>query len=108
MSTTGTEILKHPLEEYLRVDRLPHIWCPGCGLGMILGAVLRAVVKNKLDIDKTALVSGIGCTGRAAGYVKMDSFHVTHGRPLPFATGLKIARPELKVIVFTGDGDLAA
>ncbi len=108
MNTTSTETLKHPLEEYLRVDRLPHIWCPGCGLGMILGALLRSIEKNKLDIDKTAFISGIGCTGRAAGYVKMDSFHVTHGRPLPFATGLKVARPDLKIIVFTGDGDLAA
>jgi len=108
MSTMAVDNLKHPLEEYLRVDRLPHIWCPGCGLGMILGALLRAVDNAGLDIDKTALVSGIGCTGRAAGYVKMDSFHVTHGRPLPFATGLKIARPEMKVIVFSGDGDLAA
>jgi len=108
MNTTSIETLKHPLEEYLRVDRLPHIWCPGCGLGMILGALLRSIEKNKLDIDKMALVSGIGCTGRAAGYVKMDSFHVTHGRPLPFATGLKIAKPALKIVVFTGDGDLAA
>jgi len=108
MNTTSTETLKHPLEEYLRVDRLPHIWCPGCGLGMILGALLRSIEKNKLDIDKTALISGIGCTGRAAGYVKMDSFHVTHGRPLPFATGLKVAKPDLKIIVLNGDGDLAA
>ena len=108
MNTSPINSLNHPLEEYLRVDRLPHIWCPGCGLGMILGALLRSIEKAGLDIDKTTMVSGIGCTGRAAGYVKMDSFHVTHGRPLPFATGLKIAKPDLKMIVFTGDGDLAA
>ena len=98
----------HPLDEYLRTDRLPHIWCPGCGLGLILGALLRAIDKSRLDIDKTTIVSGIGCTGRAAGYVKLDSFHVTHGRALPFATGLKLANPDLKVVVFSGDGDIAA
>ena len=106
-----TEIARigvHPLDELLRTDRLPHIWCPGCGLGTILGATLRAINKSGLDLDKTVMVSGIGCTGRAAGYVKLDSFHVTHGRALPFATGLKFANPDLKVVVFSGDGDMAA
>ncbi len=106
-----TEIARigaHPLDELLRTDRLPHIWCPGCGLGTILGATLRAINKSGLDLDKTIMVSGIGCTGRAAGYVKLDSFHVTHGRALPFATGLKFANPDLKVVVFSGDGDMAA
>ncbi len=104
----GAPRAQHPLDEYLRVDRLPHIWCPGCGLGLVLGTLLRAIGKSGLDMDKTIIVSGIGCTGRAAGYVKFDSFHVTHGRALPFATGLKLANPDLKVIVFSGDGDLAA
>jgi len=109
MKTTAiANIRTHPLDEYLRTDRLPHIWCPGCGLGMILGTMLRAINKAHLDIDMTTIVSGIGCTGRAAGYVKLDSFHVTHGRALPFATGLKIANPKLKIIVFSGDGDIAA
>jgi len=106
-----TEIARigtHPLDELLRTDRLPHIWCPGCGLGTILGATLRAINKSGLDLDKTIMVSGIGCTGRAAGYVKLDSFHVTHGRALPFATGLKFANPDLKIVVFSGDGDMAA
>lgn len=107
-ATATVNIVTHPLDEYLRTDRLPHIWCPGCGLGMILGTLLRAITKSRLDIDKTTIVSGIGCTGRAAGYVKLDSFHVTHGRALPFATGLKLANPDLKVVVFSGDGDLAA
>jgi 2-oxoglutarate/2-oxoacid ferredoxin oxidoreductase subunit beta len=98
----------HPLDEYLRTDRLPHIWCPGCGLGMILGTTLRAIIKSKLNINKTMIVSGIGCTGRAAGYVKLDSFHVTHGRALPFATGLKLANPDLKIVIISGDGDIAA
>lgn len=107
-TTTVSRIGTHPLDEYLRTDRLPHIWCPGCGLGMILGTVLRALDKSGLDMEKTTIVSGIGCTGRAAGYVKLDSFHVTHGRALPFATGLKLANPDLKIVVISGDGDLAA
>ena len=99
---------KHPMDAYLREDRIPHIWCPGCGLGIILHSFLRGLLKSGLSLDKVAVVSGIGCTGRAAGYVKLDSFHTTHGRAIPFATGLKLAKPELKVVVFSGDGDLVA
>lgn len=108
MSTVTANIETHPLDTYLRVDRLPHIWCPGCGLGPMVSCFLRALLKAELDLDKVAVVSGIGCAGRAAGYVKLDSFHTTHGRPIPFATGLKLANPELEVVVFSGDGDLAA
>ncbi len=96
----------HPMDELLREDRLPHIWCPGCGLGTSLTCFISALRKSGLDLDKVAVVSGIGCTGRVAGYVKLDSFHTTHGRAIPFATGLKLANPELKVIVYSGDGDL--
>ncbi len=96
----------HPMDEMLREDRLPHIWCPGCGLGIALGCFIGALTKADLDLDKVAVVSGIGCTGRVAGYVKLDSFHTTHGRAIPFATGLKLAKPELSVIVISGDGDL--
>jgi 2-oxoglutarate ferredoxin oxidoreductase subunit beta len=96
------------IEKYLRQDRMPHIWCPGCGIGIALGCFLRALVRSQLDSDKIAVVSGIGCTGRVAGYVKLDSFHTTHGRAIPFATGLKLANPELNVVVFSGDGDLAS
>jgi len=98
----------HPMDRLLRQDRLPHIWCPGCGLGTALNCFLGALIKSGLDPDKVAVVSGIGCSGRAAGYVAMDSFHTTHGRAIPFATGLKLANPALKVIVFSGDGDLIA
>jgi 2-oxoglutarate ferredoxin oxidoreductase subunit beta len=98
----------HPLEGYLRGDRLPHIWCAGCGLGIVVSTFIRAMLASKLDPDKVAVVSGIGCTGRIAGYLKLDSFHTTHGRPIPFATGLKLANPELDVVVISGDGDLAA
>jgi len=99
---------KHYLDNYLRQDRMPHIWCPGCGLGTILHCFLSGLVKSGMPMDKVAVVSGIGCAGRVAGYVKLDSFHTTHGRAIPFATGLKLANPELKVIVFSGDGDLFA
>jgi len=96
----------HPMDAYLREDRLPHIWCPGCGLGSIMHCFLSGLVKSGLAMDKVSVVSGIGCTGRVAGYLKLDSFHTTHGRAIPFATGLKLANPELKVVVFSGDGDL--
>jgi 2-oxoglutarate ferredoxin oxidoreductase subunit beta len=99
---------QHPMDRFLRQDRLPHIWCSGCGLGTALNCFLGALIKSKLDPDKVAVVSGIGCSGRAAGYVNMDSFHTTHGRAIPFATGLKLANPALKVVVFSGDGDLIA
>ncbi|MGD1996611.1 MAG: thiamine pyrophosphate-dependent enzyme [Anaerolineae bacterium] len=94
------------MDSLLRTERLPHIWCPGCGLGTALTCFLSALCKSALDLDKVAVVSGIGCTGRVAGYVKLDSFHTTHGRAIPFATGLKLGNPELKVVVFSGDGDL--
>ena len=108
MSKIEIEQEKHPLDDYLRIERLPHIWCSGCGLGLILSAFLRSLLKSGLNLDKVAVVSGIGCTGRAAGYIKLDSFHTTHGRAIPFATGLKLANPELTVVVLSGDGDLFA
>jgi len=97
---------KSPVEDFLRMDRIPHIWCSGCGIGVVVSSFADALRKSSLDLNKIAIVSGIGCTGRVAGYVKLDSFHSTHGRPIPFATGLKLANPELKVVVFSGDGDL--
>jgi 2-oxoglutarate ferredoxin oxidoreductase subunit beta len=101
----------HPMDDLLRGERLPHIWCQGCGLGTALTSFissLKWLEKRKgWDLDKVAVVSGIGCTGRIAGYLRLDSFHTTHGRAIPFATGLKIANPELKVIVLSGDGDIA-
>jgi 2-oxoglutarate ferredoxin oxidoreductase subunit beta len=98
----------HPMDELLRQDRLPHIWCTGCGLGTALTCFVGALQKSGLDPDKVAVVSGIGCTGRAAGYLNLDGFHTTHGRAIPFATGLKLGNPELKVVVISGDGDLVA
>ncbi len=98
----------HPLDGLLRADRLPHIWCPGCGLGSIMACLANAIADSAVPIEKHVVVSGIGCTGRVAGYLKLDSFHTTHGRAIPFATGLKLANPELEVTVISGDGDLFA
>ncbi|OGP59605.1 MAG: 2-oxoacid:ferredoxin oxidoreductase subunit beta [Deltaproteobacteria bacterium RBG_13_61_14] len=98
----------HPHDELLRTDRMPHIWCTGCGIGTVFSCVLSAVEKSGTPLDDVAMVSGIGCTGRMAGYLKLDSFHTTHGRAIPFATGLKLARPQGCVIVASGDGDLLA
>jgi 2-oxoglutarate ferredoxin oxidoreductase subunit beta len=98
----------HPLEKLLRSERLPHIWCSGCGIGTVFSSVMAAVQKSGYDPDKIAVVSGIGCTARMAGYIRLDSFHTTHGRAIPFATGLKLARPDIKVLVISGDGDLLA
>ncbi len=97
---------RNPMEEFLRMDRIPHIWCPGCGIGTVVSSFADALRKSQIDLNKVAVVSGIGCTGRVAGYVKLDSFHSTHGRAIPFATGLKLGNPELKVVVFSGDGDI--
>ncbi len=98
----------NPVEPFLRMDRIPHIWCSGCGIGIVVSCFVRALQRSKRDIDKVSVVSGIGCTGRVAGYFKVDSFHTTHGRPIPFATGLKIARPDLDVWVISGEGDLVS
>lgn len=105
MTQTQTQ---HPMSEYLRGERMPHIWCPGCGIGTAVNCFVRAIEEIGEPTEKYALVSGIGCTGRVAGYISMDSFHTTHGRAIPFATGLRLMRPDLKVIVFSGDGDLTA
>ena len=105
LKTKKTEEV-HPMENVLRMDRIPHIWCPGCGISLAVNAFAAALEKTKIDLDKTAIVSGIGCTGRVAGYVKLDSFHTTHGRAIAFATGIKVANPDIKVVVFSGDGDL--
>ena len=99
---------RHPLDSILRTDRIPHIWCPGCGIGTAFSSSLIAIQSTGADLTKTAVVSGIGCSGRGAGYVKLDSYHTTHGRAIPFATGMKLANPELTVVVFSGDGDLFA
>lgn len=109
MAETPTEAIisdRHPQDELLRADRLPHIWCPGCGLGSAVSCYTKAMETSSIPRHNQVCVSGIGCSGRVAGYVDIDSYHTTHGRPVPFATGLKLANPRLEVTVFTGDGDL--
>jgi len=98
----------YPRYEWLRPGRMPHIWCSGCGLGSVTSYFIEGVKKSGIPRDKVAVVSGIGCTGRVAGYLNIDSFHTTHGRAIPFATGLSLARPEMRVAVVSGDGDLFA
>ncbi len=101
-------LMEHPLAKYLRQERMPHIWCEGCGNGVLLNSFLAALDELKEDLDNIVVVSGIGCIGRAAGYVNADSFHTTHGRAIAFASGVKLANPDLKVVVISGDGDLFA
>lgn len=99
---------RHPLDEIIRSDRMPHIWCPGCGIGIVMRCYAQAILESEISQDKQVVVSGIGCSGRVAGYMNIDSYHTTHGRAIPFALGIKLANPQLMVTVFSGDGDLAA
>ncbi len=96
------------IEKYYRSTKLPHIWCPGCGHGVVTASIVKAIDQLQLDHDKTVIVSGIGCSSRASGYLNFDTVHSAHGRALPVATGIKLADPELNVIVITGDGDATA
>lgn len=102
---------QHPLDKYLRTDRLPHIWCPGCGLGISLGSIMRAIDRRikegLLKKENVVFVTGIGCSARTSFYVNFDAAHTLHGRAVAFATGAKLAKPELEVIVIGGDGDIA-
>ncbi|MDH5663045.1 MAG: 2-oxoacid:ferredoxin oxidoreductase subunit beta [Candidatus Bathyarchaeota archaeon] len=100
--------LRHPLQSFLRKGMIPHIWCKGCGNGIILNCFVKALDELNIDLNNVVVVSGIGCIGRISGYTNTDSFHTTHGRSIAFATGVKLAKPELKVAVISGDGDLFA
>ncbi|MEE8417744.1 MAG: 2-oxoacid:ferredoxin oxidoreductase subunit beta [candidate division Zixibacteria bacterium] len=95
--------------KYLRHHKkFPNVWCAGCGIGIAMGAMIRAIDNVGLEKDDVAIVSGIGCTARIPVYLDFNTLHTTHGRPLAFATGVKLANPKLKVIVVSGDGDLLA
>jgi 2-oxoglutarate ferredoxin oxidoreductase subunit beta len=96
------------LDRYYLRDRLPTIWCPGCGLGTATAAFLRGFDQAGIDRGRTVLVNGIGCSGRTAAYLDFDVLKGTHGRAIAFATGIKLFRPELTVVVMAGDGDLLA
>jgi len=96
------------VKESFREDMLPHIWCSGCGNGILMHCIVRAIAKNKLDKNKVCVVSGIGCSSRATGYLDFNTIHTTHGRAIAVATGIKMAQEDLEVIVITGDGDATA
>jgi len=96
-------------QEYLRHDKkFPHVWCPGCGNGIVMGSLLRAISKLKLSKDEVVMASGIGCSGRMPTYLDFNTLHTTHGRALTFATGIKLANPALTVMAIMGDGDATA
>ena len=98
---------KHPSRfmKYLREERLPHIFCPGCGHGIVLNTIFNGIELSNKEFENISMVSGIGCSSRIPGYVKCDSLHTTHGRAIAFATGLKVANPKQDVLVVSGDGD---
>ena len=116
MSTTAPDFFSREvippgdfeIKDYLRLDLMPHFMCPGCGHGIALRALLWAIHELGIEKDNLAIVSGIGCSGRVGAYIDANTFHFTHGRPLALATGLKLARPDLTVIVISGDGDCLA
>ena len=96
------------IKDYLREGYFPHIWCPGCGHGIVLNSLLRSVEKLGMSKNELVMVSGIGCSSRISGYVDFHTLHTIHGRALAFATGVKMSLPELNVIVPMGDGDALA
>jgi 2-oxoglutarate ferredoxin oxidoreductase subunit beta len=93
-------------KDYVKWERMPTTWCPGCGIGIIFKQLVFALEKLEMPREELVVVSGIGCSGRAAGYFDADSVHATHGRAIPVAEGIKRANGKLKVVVFSGDGDL--
>ena len=96
------------VNKYYRTENLPHIWCPGCGNGIVTRAIVKAIDTLALVKDNVCIISGIGCSSRAPGYLDFNTLHTTHGRALAFATGIKLANPDLEIIVVTGDGDSSA
>jgi 2-oxoglutarate ferredoxin oxidoreductase subunit beta len=100
-----TQTYDFDIEAYLRKEQMPHFLCAGCGHGIALRALLWAIHETGIPKDQLAIISGIGCSGRLSAYIDANTLHVTHGRALSFATGLKLVRPDLEVIVITGDGD---
>ena len=92
-------------QDYLVKEKMPLFWCAGCGDGIVLQAILRNMDQRQMAKEDTAVVTGIGCWGKADDYISTNTFHGTHGRALPFATGIKLANPKLNVFVLMGDGD---
>ncbi len=103
------ELKNDPFLDFFRLDeRFPHILCPGCGIGTTMATMVRAFIDLGIKQDELCVVSGIGCSSRVPGYLDCDTFHTLHGRALPAATGVKLARPDMKVVVIGGDGDIMA
>lgn len=98
----------HPLRNYLRKDCLPHFFCSGCGAAQVLNFFVQAADAIQLDFDQLVTIGGVGCTARIPVYLDADTMHGIHGRTLPWATGIKLHNPALKVVIFAGDGDAAA
>lgn len=97
------------IHKYLRHNKkFPHVWCPGCSNGIVLGATIRAIAELELNKDNLAMVSGIGCSSRMPVYVDLNTLHTLHGRAIAYATGIKMYKPDMKVMVITGDGDCTA
>lgn len=94
--------------KYIRMEKMPFLWCPGCGIGIVAKALYKAFAELGWENKDIAMVSGIGCTSRVTGYTNCNTLHTTHGRALTFATGIKIARPDKHVVVMAGDGDILA
>ncbi len=105
MSVSSLPKKGNPLLKYMRQDKLPHFFCPGCGCGQVLSAFLRAVESLGLDLGAMVGIGGVGCTARIPVYLHMDCLHGVHGRTLAWATGIKLHKPDTKVVVFAGDGD---
>lgn len=99
---------EHPLWKYLRPNALPHFFCPGCGAAQVLNFFLKAADELQLDFDQLVGIGGVGCAARIPVYMNIESLHGVHGRTLPWATGIKLHKPELKVVIFAGDGDASA
>jgi len=101
-------VKKHPLWKYLRENALPHFFCPGCGAAQVLNFFLKAADENQLDFNNLVGIGGVGCAARIPVYMYIESLHGVHGRTIPWATGIKLYKPELKVVIFAGDGDACA
>jgi 2-oxoglutarate ferredoxin oxidoreductase subunit beta len=95
-------------DKYLRIEKMPTLWCWGCGDGVILKAFIRAIDKMGVNQDDVCVVSGIGCSGRFSSYVDFNTVHTTHGRTVAYATGVKLANPDKLVVCVAGDGDALA
>lgn len=108
MEKLTQEIKINPLRKYLRAEKMPHFFCPGCGCGQVLGSFLRGWDSLGLDFSNLVTIGGVGCTARIPVYMKTDTLHGVHGRTLAWATGIKLHRPETKVVIFAGDGDAAS